>query len=316
MSVMYRVLCAVSLTGLAFVSPANGGVLIPVVPVAGSVGTIPFGINNKNVITGMWLDSEQTWHGFVGTIDGHYSIFDYSGPGATGTAPDAINDDGWITGNVFSAGYRFGKEFIRKPNGSFVIVQKNGTPLDGYAEAINSRRQFVGTYSLGPYSNSLPFVGKAGAYKSDLGIPLSGATFILPVGINRSGTITGQYTDATSVTHGFVLENGTATQVDYPDPNAASTSLGPVNDSGIAVGDWEDKNYNGHGFIFDTSTKTFTAFNVSHATTVWLRDVNDAGFIALTADSGSFVYCPKRASKCPAAAFANPMAKVDLHRLH
>src|SRR5437764_13238642 len=60
-------------------------------------------------------------------------------------------------------------------------------------------------------------------------------------GINASGQIVGQYTDASNHTHGFLYSNGTYTTLD--DPSASATvgtfALG-INDLGQIVGNYGD----------------------------------------------------------------------------
>src|SRR5437763_17061081 len=60
-------------------------------------------------------------------------------------------------------------------------------------------------------------------------------------GINASGQIVGQYTDASNHTHGFLYSNGTYTTLD--DPSASATggtfALG-INDLGQIVGVYGD----------------------------------------------------------------------------
>jgi probable HAF family extracellular repeat protein len=57
-------------------------------------------------------------------------------------------------------------------------------------------------------------------------------------GINNAGTIVGNYTDASSNTHGFVYNKGTFRTVDGPHIGSgpASTQLAGINNSGVIVG--------------------------------------------------------------------------------
>src|SRR5437763_11672482 len=97
-------------------------------------------------------------------------------------------------------------------------------------------------------------------------------------GINASGQIVGQYTDASNHTHGFLYSNGTYTTLD--DPSASATggtfALG-INDLGQIVGVYGDAS-GGHGFLY--SNGNYTTLNDPFATTnTTAVGINDAGQI-------------------------------------
>src|SRR6478672_5939236 len=73
---------------------AQGGILIQVPAFPGSTGTYVRAINDKNVITGYYTMADGVPHGFVGTLDGHYTSFDAS---ESGTIPLGIAKNGYIT---------------------------------------------------------------------------------------------------------------------------------------------------------------------------------------------------------------------------
>ncbi len=114
-------------------SAANAGTLIPVPSVPGSTATVVRGINDSNIITGTYTDPDGSVHGFVGTLDGNYTGFDFP---YGNTTPEAINNDGYITGlsnyTTNDCPY-YGCEYLRKPDGSIAAITKDGAPLDGIA---------------------------------------------------------------------------------------------------------------------------------------------------------------------------------------
>lgn len=66
-------------------------------------------------------------------------------------------------------------------------------------------------------------------------------------GITESGIITGVYSDADSKLHGFILENGAWTTVDYP--GAAHSEIHYMDSAGNFTGGWFDEDFHLHGFV-------------------------------------------------------------------
>jgi len=79
---------------------ANGALHFPIDP-SGSVGTVLFGLNDRNWVVGRYADSSGVTHGlFVVPPDGFFT-FDY--PGSTFTSLNGINDQGFICGRYVDA---------------------------------------------------------------------------------------------------------------------------------------------------------------------------------------------------------------------
>ena len=79
---------------------ANGALHFPIDP-SGSVGTVLFGLNDRNWVVGRYGDSSGVTHGlFVVPPDGFFT-FDY--PGSTFTSLNGINDQGFICGRYVDA---------------------------------------------------------------------------------------------------------------------------------------------------------------------------------------------------------------------
>jgi hypothetical protein len=119
------------------------------------------------------------------------------------------------------------------------------------------------------------------------------------LGINASGTITGVYSNAMGVTHGFIrAADGTFTTFDAPD--AGSTSPGiegtmpfAVDSNGDVTGTYIDANHAYHGFV-RSADGTITEFdapgaptNVANRGTTALG-INDSGQIVGIYSTGSF----------------------------
>jgi hypothetical protein len=128
------------------------------------------------------------------------------------------------------------------------------------------------------------------------------ATRLTPTGINRNGVIVGFFFGSDDTDHSFRLQHGSMMQIDYPAKNANNTRLFDINDKGIAIGSYQDDGGFAHGFEFDVNSNTFTPFNPSGEKEAEPSGINNAGFVALTIEEGggAFIYCPLKASKCPA----------------
>ena len=86
-----------------------------------------------------------------------------------------------------------------------------------------------------------------------------------PLSINSTGAITGYYTDANFLDHGFLrARDGTITTIDAPD--SISTDALSINLAGVIAGSYIDANFAPHGFV-RAPDGTFTTF-----------DAPDAGF--------------------------------------
>jgi probable HAF family extracellular repeat protein len=114
-------------------------------------------------------------------------------------------------------------------------------------------------------------------------------TFVL--GINASGTISGNYGDANSVSHGFLLSHGQYTTFD--DPNAGTapfqgTSALGLNERGQVVGYYVDSNNFDHGFLLSHGQyTTLDAPNGVEGTLAW--STNSSGQIVGLFLGASFV---------------------------
>ena len=85
--------------------------------------------------------------------------------------------------------------------------------------------------------------------------------------INSSGVVTGFYTDASGVTHGFVDSSGSFSTLDVPSTLAVdgeiinATTPYRINDSGVIAGSYNASNtLTGHGFVDNGGS--FSAINV------------------------------------------------------
>jgi hypothetical protein len=303
--IMTRSSLLLGIAGLAMLSTAApAATLFPVVPVAGSTFTGPFGINNSNTIVGNWYDANSVEHGFFGSLAGVYTTFDYSGNTAAGTEPRGINDKNMIVGFGPTDGtgnYIEGPSFeYDGKTGKITTITEKGTPIDGATQGINTAGTFAGDHFVGGNANvRYGYLGAKSKWEKDLKV--FGSTGVAARGINTKGVLVGAFTDSNGYAHGFIQDKKVTTQVDFPAGNEQQTFLEGINDKGVISGEWLDNSGSGlpYAFELDTKTNTFTAINVSGSTYQQAFGINNAGLIAINSDVGEYIYCPGSAKKCP-----------------
>ena len=269
-------------------------------PPTGKVqGTIPTAIDTTGNVTGVYIDANNAYHGFLRTADG--TITEFDAPGASsaanrGTSPMAMNDAGEIvgfytTGDLNSNSVYHG--FVRAANGAIATIdapgagsgespigRKQGTSPSAinasgeiagtYVDSNNNRHGFVlstsGTFTSFDPPGSTTSTGSGG------GMSGTGVT-----GIDTAGDVVGGYTDSNLVRHGYVRSAGGAiTTFDVPGANttSASGSLGGTYPIGIdpggnyIVGIYADSNGLDHGFAYLqplTGSGTFTSITAPNA---------------------------------------------------
>jgi len=292
-------LCAKLTLGLSclFAASAHAATLIPVVPFPGSTGTSVSGINDNNVIAGMYTTADTIEHAYFGTLGGSYTSFDYGGT-ALGTEARSINNAGNIVGFAPDTGFNSGPEFFRAADGTITTFKKSHVVLDGIAQGLNKRNVSVGDYITDPGTMAQTgYEGRNGRYRADLALPVD-TTRVDGRAVTSMGAVAGWYQGTDHVQHGFIQRGEGFQTVDADD--SGTTNLEGLNDAGIATGAVLDVDENSHAFVLDTNTSTITWIDVPGAATVQAWGINKKGLVALTTDIGSFIYCPRKPSKCPA----------------
>ena len=212
----------------------------------------PFGINDSGKITGYYNLPDGTAKSYL--LQGK-AFKDVIFPGAAVTLAFGINKSGLVVGtyspttsSLDSHGFTFKGTTYKTfdfPGSTYTHpynINVNGDIVGIYADADLVAHAFLlhkGTFT----SFDAPF----------------GQVLTAPYAINKKGTIVGIYQlpqDGTN--HGFILDNGTYTQVDFP--GAVSTDLNGINDSGDIVGDYTSDGSTYHCFLLRAGT--FTSFDV------------------------------------------------------
>lgn len=97
----------------------------------------------------------------------------------------------------------------------------------------------------------------------------------IPSSINSSGSVAGNFVDASGIQHGFVWINGTYT---FFDPaGSTETFANGINDTGTITGFWLDASLNAHGFIRDAAGAIASFDAVSGARRTYGWSINKRG---------------------------------------
>ena len=284
------------LVGLA--SDGACGTLVPIPTVPGSVATYVRAINENNEIAGYYVTPDGISHGFVGTLDGTYTSFDAPG---TGTIALGIDKAGFVTGHSDPSADCpvSGCGFVRAPDGTIRTVHKGKKILDAVVQGIVDRNSFVGDYAVDGTLNANPtffgFYGEHAKYAADLTLPFT-TDQVHPRGYNTHGTVVGYFHEiADNLYPAFLLQDGVAMSIVYPDDNAWQTLFEGINDKGMVVGAWLDYALTtSNAFLYDTAQNAFSPITMRHATNVLANGINNAGVVALTADDKSYIYCVRK----------------------
>ncbi|MBV8798652.1 MAG: hypothetical protein JO208_02415 [Alphaproteobacteria bacterium] len=292
---------AALLAGACATAHADSYVPVPMVP--GAASETAFGINDDNVVTGGYTDSAGVEHGFVGPLDGsNWATFDF--PGAAGTEPRAIVQDGTITGFATANGFQIGEEFYRSATGTLKAIKKDKQPLDGVAQGLSTLDVNVGDY-YDAEGIRQGYLATRGKYTKDFALHIKGWTQNSPRGITGQNVVAGYFIDKNGAEHGFIQAGSKDQIIDYPNKSATLTVLEDVqniSDKIYVSGQWDDTAGNPHGFVLNTASNEFTDLDPKDGSTfqqAW--GMNGHSLVALSTSNGtSFIYCPyKKKFKCP-----------------
>ena len=267
-------------------------------------GTVGIGIDTAGDVVGVYIDSNNAYHGFVREVSTG-TITDFDDPNAPtatpsrGTFPSGINDNGQIVGNYTTGSYDtlslYHGFLYSIANGTFTEIDEPNAGTENAASyqkegtipvAINASGVVTGYY-VDSSGKRHGFIYSAGSYAS---IDAPGATTntgkgggftgTLPFGIDSAGDVVGSYTDSSGVRHGFILPAGSTTPTSFDAPGANTTSQSvnfggtfptSIDPTGTYVtGIYTDSSGLGHGFVYYlplTSSGSFTTFTAPNQTT-------------------------------------------------
>jgi hypothetical protein len=256
-------------------------------------GTEAPGINSAGAITGFYWDDLSVAHGFVRDFRGEVTTFDAPGAGSEtvpgfyaaavglggqGTYGIAINHAGAIAGTYIDKDNVM-HGFRRDPDGRFTTIDVPGAG-SGFAEGteadnINSEGTIAGTYVdannvlhgfvRDPDGRITRFSVRGAGTEAGQGTLVEWAQCL-----NDAGMITGNYVDASGVSHGYVrAPDGKITKfdVEVAGTGAGQGTIGEnINSAGVIAGDYIDAGGAAHGLVRDPWGR-ITKFDVEGAGT-------------------------------------------------
>jgi hypothetical protein len=192
-------------------------------------GTYPFSINPAGTISGVFIDANFLYHGFLRASNGTITKFDVAGAVGGLSAPWVINPAGTITGGYIDANVGV-HGFVRASNGTITTFDAPGagTFFQGTQPfAINPAGTITGSF-VDANSVSHGFVRDPNGLITTFDAPGACTTTCPPpnaflgtgteaAAIGPDGTIVGVYTDVNNNNHGFLrATDGTFSTFDPP----------------------------------------------------------------------------------------------------
>jgi len=226
----YRLFFAALLlfAGATFASAARASVALSTLDFPSAKATVAYGINANGDVVGTYVDQNGTNHGFLLTAGQYVSI---DPPGSLFTEARGINANGNIVGDyIGNDGNLHG--FFLGPDG-FKDISVSGH-LNTIPVKISSEGVIVGCYHDTDTMGTM-----RGWVRNEDSLNVYPTPASMNNGITPRGEVAGFFTDLmTMQTHGYILSNGTTTQVDFP--GSTATRLWDLNPHGEAVGSYLD----------------------------------------------------------------------------
>jgi hypothetical protein len=279
----------------------HAAVVIPITPPPDAASATVFGINDSNIIGGAYRDADGIEHGFIGPLNGRYTVFDFGGT-STGTEPRSIANDGSMVGFATDPAFTTGEEFIRFANGTLQPILMNGSTLDGVAHGNFSARSVISVGDFQDPNFHFPgYIATNGTVQVtfNLQVPNIDIASTRPRAFNKDGTMAGFLEEFSGTRHGFILKGGTPELIDADD--TGTTVIEGMNNREFMSGQVRDDAGNPHGFTYDNKTGRFHSIDLGDGSVFqqsW--GVNSFRLITVsTSDGLSYVYCARQTSECP-----------------
>ncbi len=288
------ILCALLLGAQICGCSNSGGVMtqphVPVfttidaVGILGPLGTIPEDVDSGGDVTGIFMDSNSVWHGFVRNSSG--SLIEFDAPGAStqanqGTQALGINSSGTVVG-YFADSQLLSHSYIRSADGTLTTFDVAGA---GHVSTIASSINDAGTVAGGfvDTGGSHYFLRTSDGTTTSFDVPGAANSQTFNVRLNAGGAVAGFFIATDMSLHGFVrTATGAITILAAPGAGTtgfAATQINDINSSGVIVGTVMPGTGT-HSFIL-TPDGTYTVFDPigTGATGSVARGINDSGTV-------------------------------------
>jgi hypothetical protein len=210
---------------IGFIRASDGSITQYSAP--NSVSTALADRNSSGEMVGSYMDSSQTWHGFI-LQNNTFTVVDY--PGATYTNLNGINDSGTIVG-IYQTSSSSNYQGFELAGGTYAAIAYPGAAWT-VPEGINDRGEITGDYAVNDGLNQ-GFVFSNAKYIT-LNDP-SGKSGTTLEGNNTKGEIVGDADISLNVpTQGFLYRNGQFTNIVVP--NASFDTANGINIHGVITG--------------------------------------------------------------------------------
>jgi uncharacterized membrane protein len=208
--------------------------------------------NDSGQVAGMWADGAGNYHGWL-LSGANLTSVDF--PGATNTTMWGIDKAGRVVGSHYESPTEM-HGYLGSPTAplTYTSIDYPGAMATATYDITNNGN-IVGSYRTTGVRHALLITH--GQF-----IPLAPTTVL---GTNRSvalksnerGDVVGNFDGDDGITHGFLLNKGVVTTLDFP--GADATFPQGINDSRLVVGAWESLDSDGnitaqHGFLWQNGT--------------------------------------------------------------
>jgi hypothetical protein len=228
-------------------------------------GTMPNALNTSSASTGVYIDSNNNFHGFLRAADGTTTTIDVGPSGET--VATAINREGAVAGYYLKKNQISNNGFLRRNGGRTEKFSAGGFSTG--AQGLNDNGDAVGN-TTSEKDHIAAYLRAPDGSITDIKDPKAGrgvgeGTFASA--INNGGVITGRY-ESNSAAHGYVRDaDGTFTNFDAAGAGGFfGTSPAAINKNGLVAGTYTDTKNVLHAFIRDPAG-TITSFDAPGAGT-------------------------------------------------
>lgn len=256
-----------------------------------ALDTLPFGLNNQGLASGLWYGWDFTpegsltaEYGFLYSIEGGLWTVEAPFPGVRYTLLYQINQRGDVAAGVGTepSVAAVAAVYHSRSDTWTVLPDPDPSSVSSQAVGINDRGQIFGSwgdnlfwlnnhgwiYERGQYT----FFDAPGASPDSYGTLVSSA--------NNRGDVAGDYYDSDGGVHGYVRygQDGRIETIDVPFGVPGTTSAMAISNQGTIVGSYLGDDGRRHGFILRNGE--YTVFDAPGAANTALSAINDRGDLA------------------------------------
>jgi hypothetical protein len=225
---------------------------------------VVLGLNNSGQILGTATlpASPFDFYPFLRTPAGLYTAFAALELHPASTIPTGINNSGHVSG-YYQDGAQAFHGFLRDANGELTIIDDPDANISAgsgtYALALNDDGVVAGYYGDQATGKPRGFTRDQFGNFTNFDV-VRGSDGVVPVSINLSGQIAGEFWGANQVFYGF-LRDASGVITTFGVPGAVFTHVAGMNDSGEIAGVWSPPQQHALGYLRD-SAGTITTFSV------------------------------------------------------